>query len=147
MPEFPNGTTTRAYDSLDNNAALLVKDPVLDAADQASDITKFNLRQGILKREILGLSSAATIDDVDNNYKIVECDTNSAAFTLTLGSGLPDGFEIEIVNIGTNTLTIAVTGGATLSAKATTLPTQWTSCRARYKDGAANTWVVVGELV
>jgi hypothetical protein len=66
----------------------------------------------------------------------------NGTFTITLPNGMPTGYYVDIINIGTGTITIAASG--TFHGVGTKLITQYTGCSA-YHSGS-NIWYCVGAL-
>jgi hypothetical protein len=87
---------------------------------------------------IVSLTGNTTLSSTHAN-KIVECD---GTFTVTLPNSMATGMRVDIVNIGTGTITIAAS--TTLQSSGTKLVTQYTGA-SMYHRGS-NVWIAMGKL-
>ncbi len=69
----------------------------------------------------------------------MEC---NGTFTVTLPNSMVTGFRVDIVNIGTGTITIAAS--TTLNSDGTKLATRYTAASAYHRG--SNVWICFGKL-
>jgi hypothetical protein len=93
-----------------------------------------------LDATIVSLSTATTLDSTYKG-KIVECD---GTFTLTLPNGMDTGMRVDIVNIGTGTITLAASTTLQSKDSAVTLANQYGGASAYHRG--SDVWLVVGDL-
>lgn len=85
--------------------------------------------------------TGATVLTTADNGKIIEC---NGTFTLTFYSGATAGHNIDVVNIGSGTITLAVQGTLQSDSSKTKLATQYTGASLYARN--SNTWLAVGKL-
>jgi len=83
--------------------------------------------------------TGTTSVDATHLGKIMEAD---GTFTITLPDGLPIGSKLDIMNVGSGTITIAA--ATTLQSDGTKLETQFTGCSCYHRG--SNVWICVGRL-
>jgi len=97
--------------------------------------------QYLLRSEsIVSLTTGTTLD-MTYAGKIVEC---SGTFTVTLPNGMPTGMKVDIVNIGTGTITIAASTTLQSESSKTKLATRYTGASAYHRG--SNVWLLVGKI-
>jgi hypothetical protein len=84
------------------------------------------------------LTGNTTLSSTHAN-KIVECD---GTFTVTLPNSMATGMRVDIVNIGTGTITLAAS--TTLVSAGTKLVTRYTGASAYHRG--SNVWLAMGRL-
>jgi hypothetical protein len=87
---------------------------------------------------IVSVTGTTSINATHAN-KIVECD---GTFTVTLPNSMVTGMRVDIINIGTGTITLAAS--TTLVSDGTKLDTRYTGASAYHRG--SNVWLAVGRL-
>ncbi|MEP0367420.1 MAG: hypothetical protein ABJN36_12410 [Cyclobacteriaceae bacterium] len=106
-----------------------------------NDSGTWDYQGNIIKKasaNIISKTSAFTLT-AEENGSIIEC---SGTFTITIATGLPNGFNVQIVNKGTGTITIASNG--TLESDGTLLETQHSGAFVYHSSGNVHT--AIGKL-
>jgi hypothetical protein len=98
-------------------------------------------KQYLLRAEsIVSLTSGTTLD-ATHAGKIIEC---SGTFTVTLPNSMATGMKVDIVNIGTGTITIAASTTLQSDGSKNKLATQYTGASAYHRG--SNVWLLVGKI-
>jgi uncharacterized delta-60 repeat protein len=91
-----------------------------------------------INASIASLNANTTLDSTYNG-KTIECE---GTITITLPDGMPTGYRVDIINVGTGTITIAAT--TTLQGEGDLLETRYTGASAYHRG--SNVWIIVGKL-
>jgi hypothetical protein len=83
--------------------------------------------------------TGTTALDASHANKIIEA---NGTFTITLPDAMVTGMRVDIVNVGSGTITLAAS--TTLQSDGTKLATQYTAASAYHRGG--NTWIAFGKL-
>lgn len=89
---------------------------------------------------IIQLSSSYQIQSSDET-KIIEC---NGTFTVTFPNGLPQGFQVVLVNVGTGTITLTAQTTLQSADNAVTLASQYK--QAVVYNRGSNIWLAAGGL-
>lgn len=124
IPKLPSGTYPYGVYDTRNHAVLRNGELIIDRALAL----------------ITAKTSNYTLTASDGNY-IIEC---TGTFTITIPTGLGEGYEVTIVNLGTGVITIASNGTLRSKGSATTLAEQY-SVASLYHSGD-DVHVLFGDL-
>jgi len=98
---YNDADLTSAYGmTLDSTGNLNVKTSISVAGNNIGNIYATKLAN------ILYVTSTPTLTASDNN-KIITCDTGSGNYSINLPAGMPTGWQVTIVNVGTSVITVA----------------------------------------
>lgn len=95
------------------------------------DVLQYDFNAGIwtaASQPPLFARSAETIDFIlteEDHGKIIPVDTTFAPVDVAINLGLPDGFKVRLINVGTGVMTI--TAAPTLNIESTSINTQYTA--------------------
>ncbi len=122
------GITTSLYAPIVHTHAISGVTNLQTALDGKSNINK----------TIISINTTTTLN-ATHAGKIIEC---NGTFTLTLPNSMNTGMQVDIVNIGTGTITLAAS--TTLQSSGTKLVTQYTGASVYHRG--SNIWLAVGRL-
>ena len=121
----------------DTLSATLVNTPQVNADNvlinnslQADSIFTNTIRSNAI---VQTLTANYTFTSATESSKIYNVDTTAGPITLSFDSSLPQGFNVGITNIGTDTITLSSTQTPAVYAIGTQIITQYAGCYV-YKD-------------
>ena len=126
--QLVSGVTTTNANNISNNATGIT-------ANTASIETKADL-----SISIVSITGATTLDSTHNG-KMIECD---GTFTLTLPTGVVDGWNVSITNVGSGTITLDALGTLQTKGSATDIADQYAGVTAYHRG--SNIIIAVGDL-
>lgn len=108
------------------------------STNNSTDVVQSTSILNLQNQPITGLTALATLDATFAG-KIVEA---NGTFTITLPNSMSTGMWVDIVNVGTGTITLAAS--TTLQSSGTKLATQYTGASCYHRG--SNVWIAVGKL-
>jgi len=114
-----------------------------DTEQNTTDITSLENNKADKTATINSISTSQSVQSGWSN-EIIEA---IGTITITLPTGLNDGFQFTVVNVGTGTISFSAGTGATLNSKDnnTSLASQYGAVTGYYKS-SSDTWVIIGDL-